>query len=212
MTEQIEQRSDDWFAARLGKATASRIVDVMATLKTGKPAATRENYAAQLVAERLTGSKADSFTNAAMQWGVDMEAEARAAYAEHIGDQPVEIGFIDHPTIAMSGASPDGLVGFDGMLEIKCPNTATHIATLRGGAIDRKYLLQMQWQMACAEREWCDFVSYDPRMPEAMRLHVRRVKRDDQLIGEIEQAVTAFLAEIDATVAELSALYMKEAA
>jgi len=212
MSEQVEQRSNDWFTARLGKATASRIVDAMATLKTGKPAATRENYAAQLVAERLAGARADSFTNAAMQWGVDMEPEARAAYAEHIGDQPVEIGFIDHPTIPMSGASPDGLVGFDGMLEIKCPNTATHIATLRGAPIDRKYVLQTQWQMACAERDWCDFVSYDPRMPEAMRLHVRRVPRDNELISEIEKAVTAFLAEIDETVAELSALYQRKAA
>ncbi|MXO67754.1 exonuclease [Altererythrobacter marinus] len=211
MSEHIDQRSEDWFAARLGKATASRIVDVMATLKSGKPAASRENYAAQLVAERLTGAKSEGFTNAAMQWGVDMEPEARAAYAEHIGDQPVEIGFIDHPTIAMSGASPDGLVGFDGMLEIKCPNTATHIATLRGAPIERKYVLQMQWQMACAEREWCDFASYDPRMPEEMRLHVRRVERDDELIAEIEQAVSAFLAEIDETVAELSAAYRKAA-
>ena len=209
--ETVEQRTDDWFAARLGKVTASAIYKVMARTKTG-PGADRANYAAQLVAERLSGKPADSFSNAAMQWGVEKEAEARAVYSAEVGDTAVEIGFIEHPRIAMSGASPDGLVGFDGMVEIKCPNTATHIATLRGASIDRKYILQMQWQMACAEREWCDFVSFDPRMPEAMQLHIRRVERDDQLLLEIEAEVTAFLAEIDETVADLTARYMKDAA
>ena len=112
----------------------------------------------------------------------------------------------------MSGASPDGLIGDDGLVEIKCPNSATHIATLRGGGIDRKYLLQMQWQMACTNRAWCDFASFDPRLPMEMQLHVERVNRDDELIAEIENEVTAFLAEVDATVADLRARYMREAA
>ena len=207
----MEQRSDEWFAARCGKVTASALYKVMSKTKTGW-GADRTNYAAQLVTERLTGRPADSFTNSAMQWGIDTEAQARMAYAFHADENPVEIGFLDHPRIAWSGASPDGLVGLNGMIEIKCPNTATHIATLDGAPIDRKYLYQMQWQMACAEREWCDFVSFDPRLPPAMQMHTRRVERDDELLGELETAVTEFLAEVAETVARLEARYMKEAA
>lgn len=206
----MEQRTDDWFAARAGKATASSIYKILAKTKTGY-GADRENYAAQLVAERLTGKPADSFSNAAMQWGIDMEANARAAYAESIGDNPVEVGFIDHPLIAWSGASPDGLVGFDGLVEIKCPNTATHIRTLNGAGIDKKYMLQMQWQMACTERDWCDFVSFDPRLPDEMQMHVRRVERDAAMLAEIEAEVTKFLDEVAATVAQLEATYRKAA-
>jgi len=207
----MEQRSDEWFAARCGKVTASALYKVMSKTKTGW-GADRTNYAAQLVTERLTGRPADSFTNSAMQWGIDTEAQARMAYAFHADENPVEIGFLDHPRIAWSGASPDGLVGLNGMIEIKCPNTATHIATLDGAPIDRKYLYQMQWQMACAEREWCDFVSFDPRLPPAMQMHTRRVERDDELLGELETAVTEFLADVAETVARLEARYMKEAA
>ena len=207
----MEQRTDEWFTARCGKATASALYKVMSKTKTGW-GADRTNYAAQLVTERLTGRPADSFTNSAMQWGIDTEAQARMAYAFHADENPVEIGFLDHPRIAWSGASPDGLVGLDGMIEIKCPNTATHIATLDGAPIDRKYLYQMQWQMACAEREWCDFVSFDPRLPPAMQMHTRRVERDDELLGELETADTEFLADVAETVARLEARYMKEAA
>jgi putative phage-type endonuclease len=140
----LEQRSPEWFAARAGKATASCMAKIMARTKTGY-GADRANYAAQLVAERLTGTVAESFTNGAMQWGTDHEAEARDAYQVHALCRVVEIGFIDHPTIAMSGASPDGLIGDDGMLEIKCPSTATHIETLLGGSIPAKYRHQMNW-------------------------------------------------------------------
>lgn len=207
----MEQRTDEWFAARCGKVTASALYKVMARTKTGW-SADRTNYAAQLVTERLTGRPADSFSNAAMQWGVDTEPQARAAYAIHTDEAPVEVGFLDHPRIVWSGASPDGLVGNSGMVEIKCPNTATHIATLDGAEIDRKYLYQMQWQMACAEKDWCDFVSFDPRLPPAMRLHIRRVERDDELLTQLEGAVTEFLAEVADTVSRLEARYMKEAA
>lgn len=209
----IEQRSADWFAIRCGKVTASRIADVMAKLKSGQPAATRTNYQAQLVTERLTGTVADSFTNAAMQWGIDTEDQARAMYAFHTGHETAEIGFVVHPTIADSGASPDGLVGEDGLVEIKCPNSATHIDTLKGGDIPDKYVKQMQWQMACTGRAWCDFASFDPRLPVEMQLHVERVERDDILIAEIEAEVIAFLADVEADVAELTAKYLtKEAA
>lgn len=207
----MEQRSADWFAARLGKVTASRIADVCAKTKTGWGAG-RANYRAQLVAERLTGQQQDSFTNAAMQWGIDTEEQARTAYAFLHGQKVVEEAFVIHPRIGMGGASPDGLVGDDGLVEIKCPNTATHIDTLKGQAIPAKYIGQMDWQMACTGRQWCDFVSFDPRMPEELQLFVKRHHRDDARIAELEAMVTEFLAEVDADVAALTALYRKEAA
>lgn len=207
----MEQRSPEWFAHRMGRVTASKISDVMAQTKTG-PGAARKNYAADLVAERLTGESREGYSNAAMQWGTDMEPAARAAY-EFMTDATVqEVGFIDHPSILMAGCSPDGLVGDHGMVEIKCPNTATHIETLLTGKIDGKYIKQMQFQMACAGRSWCDFVSYDPRLPAEMQLFVKRVDRDAGMISDIGDAVAAFLAEVDDTVAELRARYMQEAA
>lgn len=203
----IEQGSPEWFAARCGKATASRIADIVAKTKTGY-STSRANYMAQLICERLTGAVAESFTNAAMQWGTEKEPEARDAYA-FLRDVDVEqVGLIDHPRISLTSASPDGLVGADGMVEIKCPITATHIETLRTGAIPGKYVTQMQWQLACAGRQWCDFVSYDPRMPEEMRLFVSRVMRDDAHIAQLEADVIAFLDEIDAAIDDLKAQYM----
>ena len=205
----MEQRSPEWFAARCGKVTASRVADVIAKTKSGY-SASRANYKAQLVCERLTGTVADSFSNAAMQWGTEKEPEARAAY-EFIFDHEVkEVGFMQHP-IMQAGASPDGLVGHEGMVEIKCPNTATHIETLLDEKVPAKYVTQMQWQMACAGRKWCDFVSYDPRLPEEMRLFVRRVQRDDALIAELEAEVEKFLAEVDATVESLTRKYLEAA-
>jgi putative phage-type endonuclease len=202
----IEQGTPEWHALRAGKVTASRISDMLARTKTGW-GASRANYAAQLVAERLTGTVQETFTTSAMQWGIATEPEARAVY-EFFRDAKVErVGFVNHPRIAMSGASPDGRVGDAGLVEIKCPLTATHIETLLAGSVPGKYVLQMQWQMACDGRQWCDFVSYDPRMPEDMRLFVRRVSRDDAKIAEIEAEVVAFLADVDATLARLTDLY-----
>lgn len=201
----MEQRSTEWFAARTGRVTASRIADVMAKTRTGY-GASRANYMAQLVAERLTGQCEPSFTNAAMQWGTDKEPEARDCYAFERSVTVVEEGFVLHPTITMAGASPDGLVNSDGLVEIKCPNTATHIDTLLGEPIADKYVKQMQFQMACTGRRWCDFVSYDPRMPVELQLRIQRVERDDALIGEIEEAVSAFLAELSDKVERLIAL------
>lgn len=207
----MEQRSPEWFATRCGRVTASRIADVMAKTRSGY-SKQRDNYEAQLIAERLTGTVAESFTNAAMQWGTDREPEARAAYEFLLGVDVVEIAFVEHPTIADSGASPDGLVGDDGLVEIKCPNTATHIATLLGDSIDGKYVKQMQWQMACTGRQWCDFVSFDPRLPESMSFYRERVMRDDKLIKEIEQEVSGFLAGVVSKVAELRAKHERNAA
>lgn len=195
----IQQRSDEWFQIRMGKVTASRVADVIAKTKTGY-GATRANYMAELLAERLTGSPAEKYTNAAMQWGVDNESAARQKYSEIKGVVVTEIGFVPHPRIELSGASPDGLVGMVGNLEIKAPNTATHIETLLSGSVANKYNIQMQWQMACCERDWCDFVSYDPRLPDEMQLFIQRVERDDKLIAELEKEVQEFLKELDAKV------------
>lgn len=207
----IVQGSEDWFAARLGKVTASRVADVIAKTKTGY-SASRANYMAELIAERLAGARTEGFTNAAMQWGTDKEPEARAAYAFMADVDVVEVGFVDHPVIAMTGASPDGLIGDDGMVEIKCPNTATHLDTLLGGAVPAKYVTQMQWQMACTGRAWCDFASYDPRLPPEMQLFVARVERDVSMIVDLETEVSAFLREIDAKVATLTERYLQAAA
>lgn len=208
----IEQGSEEWFALRRGKVTASRVADVVARTKTGW-GASRANYAAELIAERLTGVSAAGFTNAAMQWGTENEPHARAAYEFYAGASVEPAPFLIHPKIAMSGASPDGMVGAEGLVEIKCPNTATHLDTLLGEPPADKYIKQMQWQMACANRAWCDWVSFDPRLPEEMRLHVQRVARDEKLIGELEREVEAFLAEIDAKVTALTAKYsVQEAA
>ena len=198
----LVQGTADWHKARLGKVTASRVADVIAKTKTGY-GASRKNYMAELVAERLTGAPTESYINAAMKWGTDTEPQARAAYEFFRDAAVVEVGFVPHPKIAMSGASPDGLIGDDGVLELKCPQPATHIDTLLAKAIPDKYIVQMQWQMACAGRAWCDFASFDPRMPEDLRLFVKRVHRDDVRISELEREIGAFLAELDATIAAL---------
>lgn len=202
----FEQGTPEWFNERLGKVTASRVADVIAKTKTGW-GSSRANYAAQLVAERLTGKVTDSYRNAAMDWGIMTEPDARVAY-EFLTDATVEqVGFVPHPTIAMSGASPDGLIGNDGLVEIKCPNTATHIETLLGQSVPGKYITQMQWQMACTGRKWCDFVSFDSRMPESMRLFVKRIERDTTAVRDLETSVSEFLAEIDETVSRLLEKY-----
>ena len=201
----MEQRSDAWFAARCGKATGSRIADIVAKTKSGY-SASRANYMAQLVVERMTGKVAESFSNAAMEWGTEQEPYARAAYEAHCGVLVDEVGMVEHPTVEMSGASPDGLVGEDGLVEIKCPTTATHIDTLMEKTAPKKYIDQMQWQMACTGRKWCDFVSFDPRMPEGLQLFVKRVERDDEYIAELESEVAAFLQEVSDKVEKLKSL------
>lgn len=202
----IEQGTAEWFNARLGKVTASRVADLVARTKAGW-GASRANYMAQLIAERLTGVPQESYTSQAMQWGTDHEPDARIAY-EFYRDATVELaGFMPHPSIADAGASPDGFVDADGLCEIKCPQTATHLETLLGDGVPGKYAIQMQWQMACTGRAWCDFVSYDPRLPEEMRLFVVRVPREPIHIASLEKDVREFLAELDAKVSALRARY-----
>lgn len=202
-THLIEQKSDAWFDARLGCVTASRVADVIAKTKTGF-STSRSNYMAQLVCERLTKTRTESFTNAAMEHGVTQEPFARAAYEAAQGVMVEEVGFVRHPTIEWAGASPDGLVGGDGLVEIKCPNTATMIETLLSQKVPGKYITQMQFQMACTGRKWCDYVSFDPRMPAKAQLFVKRVDRDDTYIAEIEAEIVKFLAEVQSQVNQLN--------
>jgi putative phage-type endonuclease len=196
MIEMMDQGSEEWFTIRIGKVTASRVADVIAKTKTGY-SATRDNYMAQLVCERLTGQKGESFSNAAMQWGTETEPLARISYEVAQNVLVDEVGFVPHPSIEMAGASPDGLVGDDGLLEIKCPNTATHIETLLSQTVPGKYNTQMQFQMACTGRQWCDFVSFDNRLPAELQLFVKRVPRDEVFIRLIEAEIVQFLAELD---------------
>lgn len=203
---EVIQGSPEWHAIRLGKVTASRVADVIAKTKNG-PAASRKNYMAELVIERLTGHVADGYTSAAMQWGTDTEPQARLAYELHRNTDVVQVGFIHHPHIADSGASPDGLVGDDGLVEIKCPQSATHMETLDSGIVPAKYITQMQWQMACTGRGWCDFVSFDPRFPAPMQFFVKRVERDDEIIRMLEDEVEQFLTELREIVERLRAKY-----
>ena len=198
----IEQRTEAWFLTRIGKVTASRVADVIAKTKSG-PSASRENYATQLVLERLTNSVGEAYSNAAMQWGTDQEPNARNAYELKMSTFVKEVGFIDHPIIDMSGASPDGFVGEDGLVEIKCPNSSTHIDTLVSQKVPAKYLPQMQWQMACTGRKWCDFVSFDPRMPENLQLFVKRIEFEAQYVKMLELEITEFLEEVNQKVITL---------
>lgn len=201
-----EQRTDEWFAARIGKVTASKVADVVAKVKSGAYSASRDSYMAQLVIERITGKPTEFNASASMQWGTEQEPFARAAYEAATGVMVDEVGFIIHPSIPDAGASPDGLVGTDGLVEIKCPNTATHIETLIDAVVPAKYIAQMQWQMACTGRKWCDFVSFDSRMPAKAQLWIKRVERDDVLINTMEAEVSKFLGELHVKVGKLVTL------
>lgn len=203
----IEQGTAAWLAQRAGKATASKIADIMAKGRGGEESRSRANYLAQLTSERMTGRPYEGgFKSEAMERGNHVEDEAREAYAFTRNATVTRAGFVDHPHIAMSGASPDSYVGEDGLLEIKCPNTATHIETLLGGSIPKKYMLQMQWQLSTTGRQWVDFCSYDDRLPLHLQLHIQRIHRDQRLIIELETEVAAFLREVTDQVARLEAM------
>lgn len=207
----IVQGSPEWLAMRVGKVTASRVADLTAKTKSGY-SASRANYLAELLCERLTGNPTPCFVNDAMRWGTEQEAFARQAYSQLRGCDVLELSFVDHPEIAMSGASPDGLVGDDGLLEIKAPNTATHLDTLLSGTIPEKYVKQMTWQMACTGRQWCDFASFDPRLPPSMQLFVKRVELDVSALVEMETEVSAFIRELDEKVQTLLERYERREA
>lgn len=199
---ELIQRSPEWYQARLGSLGASRIHEALARTKSGW-GASRANLMATMICERLTGLPQDSFQNAAMLHGIETEPDARTAYEFMTGCRVTEVGLVRHPTIEHSHASPDGLVGDDGLLEIKCPSSATHLDSLLGEEIAGKYVTQMQWQMACTGRAWCDFVSFDPRLPEGIRIIIRRVPRSPTMISSLEADVKAFLLELHEKVERL---------
>ena len=183
--------------------TASRIGDILATIRNGNWAASRKHYAAQLVTERLTNKPPEPFTNEYIEWGQEQEAPAREAYTKTTGNVVTEVGFVEHPTIGSAGASPDGLVGDDGLIEIKCPTTATHLEILLNEEVNERYVWQMMWQVACTKRQWCDFVSFDPRLPEDMQLFIKRFTFPEKEIKHLENEVEIFLNEVHATVTAL---------
>lgn len=201
----MQQRTPEWYAARCGKVGASQVAAALSKTKSGW-GASRANLMAEKVVERMTGIMTESYVSQAMQHGIDTEADARAAYSFYASCDVVEAGWLDHPGVAMSGCSPDGLIGDNGLVEIKCPNSATHIETLLSGKIPSNYITQMQWQMATTNRGWCDFVSFDPRMPEELRLFVSRVERDNSQIVFLEGSILEFLREVDEKVSALRAL------
>lgn len=192
----MQQRTDEWFSARCGRVTASKVKDVMAKGRGGAPSATRTNYMMQLLCERLTGTREEGFTSAAMARGTELEPLARTAYELFADGEVTETGLILHPRIDGFGASPDGLVGERGLLEIKCPNTAAHIAVIQSGRHDAQYEWQMLAQMACSGREWVDFVSFDDRLPDDLQYVCFRYHRDEARIREMESEVRAFLEEL----------------
>lgn len=192
----IEQGSKEWLELRLGKVTASRITDVLAKGKSGE-ALSREDYRYELVVQRLTGNPGESFTNAAMEWGTATEPQARIAYEAQADVFVEQVPFVLHPTIEWFGCSPDGLIGDKGLLEIKCPNSKTHIKYLNAGKPPAKYVPQMQCQMAVTGRQWCDFVSFDPRLPGDLQMFVARLDRDEEYIKSMEAEVVKFLDEVD---------------
>jgi len=191
------QRTDEWRQARLGKLTASRLGDAIARIRSGW-GVSRSRYMAELLLERVNGVWTPSYVSAAMQWGIDHEADGVANYEMERNVDVAPVGFVAHPAIANAGASPDGLIGSDGLLEIKCPDAHTHLQTLIGKKIDAEHHMQMQWQMACTARSWCDFVSYDPRFKGRGRIFIKRVHREDKVIARLAEQVQDFLAELDA--------------
>ena len=201
----MQQGTNEWRLARCGSLGASQLSDALAKTKSGW-GASRENLKSRMVIERLTGLPVDGYESPAMIWGREKEEEARIAYSFMTGHDVTEVGLYKHPTIIGTHASPDGLVGDDGCIEIKCPNSATHIEVLKTNQIAHKYILQMQWQMACADRQWCDFVSFDPRMPDHLMLYIARVHRDNDMLATLESEVAEFLAEVDKDVEALSEL------
>lgn len=202
----IEQGTPEWHAQRLGKATASRIADILAKTAGGAISRSRANYEAELICERLTGQPTEHFQSFDMKRGTEIEPEARANYAFMRGVTPELAGFVDHPTIAMSGASPDSYVGDDGLLELKVVKPATQLDTLLSGKIDGGYQLQMQWQLAVTGRAWVDFCSYSPLLPAHLQLFIKRVPRDPERIKEVEAEVVAFLKGLDIKLARLAQL------
>lgn len=215
MSLQRGEHFGNWMNDRCGKLTGSRMSSAMAYLKPKKEGgeksdkAERKNLKIEILAERMTGDIVTKYTTAAMQWGTDTEPLAKDAYEAATGRLVREVGFVDHPTIENLGASPDGLVG-EGLIEIKCPTTSTHLNTILDGVVPTQHYPQMTLQCLVTGREWCDFVSYDPRVDERFRLFVRRFYPTKEQLAEVETEAIQFLAEVDAMFDVLSRMEMVE--
>jgi putative phage-type endonuclease len=203
----VEQGSDEWKALRAGRVTASKVADAISKLKNGGESATRRELRIKLVTEALTGEPADDiFETAAIRWGRENEAYARMYYEELRQVQVRQIAFAHHPTLKRAGASPDGLVGTDGLLEIKCPMSHTHLNYILAGVVPEDYKPQMLWQMECTGRNWCDLMSFDPRMPKGLRVFIRRFQKDQVALASITTEVTGLINEVEEMVKSLNAL------
>jgi putative phage-type endonuclease len=200
------QGTPEWLAARTGRITASRMSAIMAKGKNGAPSATRLACMGELIAEYLTGQSGETYTNADMQRGTDLEPIARAIYEVKTGQMVSDVGLVLHMKNDRWGASPDGVVGDDGLLEIKCPRTHVHIEYLLAGKPPAQYLPQMAWQAACCGRQWVDFASYDAKMPEDLQLFVVRYFPDPAYIEELEQEAASFLEEMMSKVKKLQSI------
>lgn len=205
------QGDSDWLQARTGRVTASEVRRVLSELKKGGETQERATYRAALVGEMLTGVPAEHTITRAMDHGTEFEPLARSAYELHMGVMVEEVGFVIHPLIERAGASPDGLVGEDGGIEIKCPNTSTHVRWMTAGVIPEEHRAQMFWNMACTGRTWWDFVSFDPRMKDRRdRLFIRRLEAHEAIQMEMSVRVNDFLAECDEMVKEIVSKRPKE--
>jgi len=207
----VEQGTAEWLAQRVGKVTASRVGDVVNRTKQGKPYQAYHDYMGELIAERLSGQTAEHFVTGPMMRGIELEPDARTRYEVETGDLVVETGFIPHPTIPASGGSPDGLVGEDGIIEIKCPNQGTHVENLLRGEPDPRYIAQMQWNLDCTGRQWADFVSYDDRFPDEYQFCVYRIELDQNWVAEARERVEEFLAELEKKLEEVEASVKEKA-
>jgi putative phage-type endonuclease len=199
----VEQNTPEWLQARCGRITASRVRDVLNWLKSGKESEKRASYRVEILSERLTGRMESKNVNAEMQWGIDNEAAARFAYEQFIRAEVKRIGFVIHPSMDFFGASPDGLVGEDGGIEIKCPKTSTHLEWMFDGIIPDEHRYQMVAGICCTERKWWDFVSYDPRLPRHLRLFIVRMQRDESEVAKVEQEVLRFNEEVESMMKSL---------
>jgi putative phage-type endonuclease len=208
---QAEQGTEAWHTHRLGWVTGSRLSEVMAKTKSGY-SASRDNYMMELLCQRLTGKREESFSSQAMQRGIEKEPIARGCYEAQCGVMVIEATFCKHDKIDWFGATPDGFVGSDGLLEIKCPNTKQHVDFLRTGKPDGKYQWQMLCQMECTGRKWCDFVSFDDRMPTDLQFAVTRFHRDDDRISEMVAEVKKFIGELNSLETEMRSKLKQEKA
>mgnify|MGYP001616056014 FL=1 len=205
-TVALIQGSEEWKQARCGSLGASRVADAMARTKTGW-GASRANLMAELLVERLTGRPTEGYVSAAMQWGIDTEPDAITEYEFRKGVEVVRVGLIRHPRIPLTHASPDAFVGAEGLIQVKCPQTATHLDYLISETLPGNYRTQVMWELACTGRRWCDFWSFDPRLPEKLKVFCTRIERDDVYIAQLEEAVAIFLLELESKILQLEKKY-----